>query len=1621
MNPSAAGTITPITGSALPSLRQNPIAASADPLQVWGSLYRPRLDDIVFKEFLAGAVPSEMREVLRLLDVELSEKSKAFVRRAFNVEPDCSPFFDKVNQIVGTILTSNKLDPAIYTPEVFLSLSSAPDCIVMQREKSKKPLLAIPLRLITSLVQTTDELAASLSRAIAQLVIIEGSNSAGTRTEKRVEVSRAINTSADILAVELIDNAGYNPNALISLARKTTPQWEQKYDISKILGGVSAGELISFLDREKLDLSTQVRNLETAIAALNRQKGTTNCDRVQEKLDQQLSNSIYPFGQCHIDPLDAALQKSAFDYGRKLDQEIYGFSDLPVVLQINVVLDVLSASYPPINAVDAYRFQRLIQVIRNISVDFSDAEQATAYKCLADFATTEYPYETKVVPPAGVSKYDLPRDLIASLEDVWIAGNPERFMTLQDSMSVNGSRVDRDVCAYNIHIGLYEDMQCLLTEFGSAENAVQAEDLARQILELAERSSHSAKGYKTFHPPSKKEVLQALESKGVWVPAYAKHVLWCQAEGTENLKNLFYALHLDLDPWVVSQVISPKQGYASFYNIPTSSNNFQGVYHIPVRVESEEIKNFLSTLERQDDGSATSILVQSPVYVWKKSQQSELAIRAAEREAHEQKLCAEADWSLLATNFKRFVAIHGRNLIPNQSSLPVKYHFAEKFYHEVEQQWLKGDLKFQAAVKEYFGKIVRSIPDRSAYWDTNILERRGQNQLVLLTGELYREEQSCCPTYAQDHPLLRFMQGDVGKAAISDKAKLQILTEMVGFATEDNLNKPLCEIFGRPLDQILSRYPQLSSINDLLAYLDKDLLSQFNHNPEFAGIAFAAEAEKIAIDSRETISVEDLFLLAALNTQAQTQHHYDNPILYANRSLQHIREIGLSATEREFNAAQVQAVIESYRLVQVTRFIRNNPELKIFAQQRIVNELPKLPLEQQVALMQDILRPEDLSLRYNNDPKRSLLLNGRLNYSAKIEEPEFRTWLVDSYSAALVQQVGIDDGSEHQREKIKVAIDQICSNSTGLTKISVLERFADLVNAQEETALYAEERYLAEIANNAKTRDFGVAIGELAINETNRDQKLADQILEFLADSATETNASFLIETLKKKNEALSDVSDHTIFASLENLHKNFWSATLEMRVVYLEKIAFPEGSTAQEQRNKVNDLIMRSFPIDLSSSERSDNWYAHKILEAYFQEADLPEQRLLAAALLAADMRDDDGTDRRVGQKLYTILAHMGPAGAKLLQAIHSHPDVPEHIKNDIADAKVMFDRPKRWEVVRLTKEAGLLDQDRADRVTYIGKVEGAGAFGITTFNRLADGSFVADTLLRRHAADRADREFGMMLRGSVELVNGELPELKPIMHMIHDARESAKIETNMLLAEVANALAVESYNSVKVTVEQDGINYVFEHEVAELIQHGDGFKRSQIAPGIHFNGLPTTTHSERSFKKAVAKAMIAAQLALRLAGKATDRDRHGGNIKVEGQKIHHFDFGSMSLESITSEDHKVTGKIMAEVLADVSDGKPLNTALEARINTANVSDETRKYLNGMRKDLLALGDYMKVLEGEELAAIIASALLAETVHPEIKAAFNAQLGSKAFLVEAVLRSKAKNSGVLVEMTSSS
>ena len=697
-------------------------------------------------------------------------------------------------------------------------------------------------------------------------------------------------------------------------------------------------------------------------------------------------------------------------------------------------------------------------------------------------------------------------------------------------------------------------------------------------------------------------------------------------------------------------------------------------------------------------------------------------------------------------------------------------------------------------------------------------------------------------------------------------------------------------------------------------------------------------------------------------------------------------------------------LIANYRFTIANKLLTDNPLLREKTLAKIKSLLAVLPITSKIDCLKTLFKPEKL---------QSQLQSVGMQYDGYIANPDVRNWAVEVLTDALAIQLGQDHGEATYQHAAKQVIDDIAQNTSGVTRLDILSSLATKINAQRQLAYLIRDIYTINSQSDALSNKFESIGIELLLNECSNDEQLRALLLNFLASPPHSDSdelkvlSNYLFATRYRMH--ISEKEQLKDF--LYQFHRNFRASSIELRTAYLEMIIFPLNSTEDDQLAIINQLIDNIFPI--TQNENTENKYAQTIIDAYFTTVDLAERRLLATALFVATMQEDGEKELSTGYKLNTVLSHLGPAGAKLLQAIHSHPQTPQHIKSDLASSKTMFDPPKRWEIIEMIDQSGLFEKSNTNPypVKLVGKLVGAGSFGITVFSTRNDNTLVADTFLRSNALVRAEREFNLMSNAAIKVVE-QLPEMNPIIEMIEEANRSAKNEANMELAAQGNALAEQSYHHVRVFVDQ----VMFVHQVMPLYQTGVGFKRVGIASGEHFNDLPTSFR-----KQALAKAMIATQLTLRLAGLATDLDCHGGNVKIQENTISHFDFGAMNMQPISEEDKRITGIIIAKTVLAVINGESFTKALVNNIQKIPVSEATRRYLNGFSKDILALGDYFNSVDTNELTHLIAKCLVADTVDPLIKISFQEGLGCYSPIIISNLKWNARRSSTCVFLNTSS
>ncbi|MFZ4761931.1 MAG: M48 family metalloprotease [Alphaproteobacteria bacterium] len=1522
-------------------------------------IYTPRPDAKIKEVLQQGIMPPEIREAMALADDHL---------------PAVQALKRKIGQIAEKIITGNNLDPETYMPDIYISTDDKLNAMIVS--SAQRPILILTIGLLRE-TRTEDELAGVIGHEFGHRYIKQKAKAAHNNGHSKVE-----ELGADVVAVKFLEDSGFNPKGIISFIQRVGEENFRIINVDDIKNAQSSSEmhgLIQQLTGPHPSGNLRIRSMENAIVALNRSRGKTGVDRILVPLEPDFYHNAENIG--YESPIFRGLYK-------------VGYFNMPEEQKITTLITLVKDNWPPTNKTAANRLSEIAAYIGSLCVNFESPTQAKAFIALADLIMGVWNTPkgmALVFPSTSMPGEDINNILYAGLEKAWADG---QGIALQD-----GHRKQK------IYVARVANLKTAVEGFTDATSAAEAERFAKEIVENSEKISHSFKymDFRGFYPPTEEMVKAEIQQNGIWIPPYKKHIDWYQETQSENIKKVLWGMSLATDPWVAA-IIGPKpDGWNYPYDLHTVPSDRK--YNTVVRSFEQANYLYMVALDRDADGSITHVIQPMAAYEWKKlpnntSKDQLIALHRKEaenREDHDRKVLEQVDWDLLKTNFPKFIALYGACIVPNQSVITVHYPFAEKFFNELSAVLPDGDASYKTQVTVFLWSTYKGLDDSVHGLTQQIIASFYSEQ-----NHKWEYENVPKPSiYTIEHPLIQFILSDIGKAVVNDYSKLTFFMQTAGFITPDE-NKRFGEIFTLPLANILNNYPQTNSVDELV-----DCIA----TGKYVTTAIAVEAENLGHRLADTISMEDLFVLDKI---AISNSQY--PKFGKSNIDSFFQQLRYNIAKYHLQTDDLSELIENYRYAVASLLMLDAPSLKDDAHIRIKTMIECLPENQKLEYLGALLKPEN----YEIVPKNQKALNNKfsLKYNGYIEDPIFRNWVVEQYSTALANSIGQDSGITQQIDKAKEFVANISQNTSGITQLNLFSAFANKVNAQRELAYHIRDSYQRYMISDAVSQHMAAIVGELQINETSRDPQLRKLVLGFLSSPLTKASTKPLLGYVQRHhNWKLDKISAALAEYQLQNYHKNFWSASLEMRTVYLEKILFPLGSDAQEQVEIIKGLVKNAFPdSDGRQEERKNNEYAREIVMAYLNSADLAERRLLATAILASNMREEGNPTLRVGQKLHTVLSHMGPAGGKLMQAIHSHPQTPQDIKNDLASSKTNYDPPLRWDVVQLVEDSGLLAEEHPNPVQYIGKIEGSGSFGITVFNRLNDGCEVADTFLRPYAADRAEREFKMMHEAAIEL-SCRNASMTPLISMIEEARRSAKVETDMSVAAYQNTLAQEAYHGIKVSVKQDGKNYEFIHHVTNLWEIGENFKRVSIAHGIHFNDLPDSTTEDTSFKQAAAKAMLATQLSLRFSGIKTDLDRHGGNIKINEGCLSHFDLGAMNITPLTIEDRVSTGRILAQVMREVGiSGKNFNESIIRHIDRAEVSEGTRVYLNGLKKDFLALGDYINCLSGNDLAAVFAKCITAKTLAPDLSAAFNKAIGFTQIFLKHKLNFVAQGAGITID-----
>jgi len=154
--------------------------------------------------------------------------------------------------------------------------------------------------------------------------------------------------------------------------------------------------------------------------------------------------------------------------------------------------------------------------------------------------------------------------------------------------------------------------------------------------------------------------------------------------------------------------------------------------------------------------------------------------------------------------------------------------------------------------------------------------------------------------------------------------------------------------------------------------------------------------------------------------------------------------------------------------------------------------------------------------------------------------------------------------------------------------------------------------------------------------------------------------------------------------------------------------------------------------------------------------------------------------------------------------------------------------------------------------------------------------------------------------------------------------------------------------------------------------------------AEGKHFLDIPDNKKN-LDYKRAVAKAIAAFELSLIVRGLPFDDDRHGGNCKIDGNTISHFDFGGMMLKLPSDDELKQFGEVMVNVLSRTNrEGDFADEYFQEIKKLKESQGSVPALVKRVQKALLSLGDYRRYFRDDDLLDVIATAV--QAAHPTLR-----------------------------------
>lgn len=634
-----------------------------------------------------------------------------------------------------------------------------------------------------------------------------------------------------------------------------------------------------------------------------------------------------------------------------------------------------------------------------------------------------------------------------------------------------------------------------------------------------------------------------------------------------------------------------------------------------------------------------------------------------------------------------------------------------------------------------------------------------------------------------------------------------------------------------------------------------------------------------------------------------------------------------------------------------------------------------------------------------------------LDKSLRAAFPETRDRLFDIYAQGVAERLGKDDGSPQYQRKLAVYLkalddkskkewdiadkyghrDGLLDNSIAVAdRYILLRRVSDLIVSQEQTSEMLKKACQVSLNSEDMMWSYLYGIGvDYLTARMDKDPEMARRFIKFTNSKGEKSDCeeisayieAALREDYKDSPDRIVEILPQIDAGKCKILYENFWSAPLEARAVIISRVLKSAVNNDEDTKEDTQHDWEKAFDVVMDNLIRPDDTsveaqYARDIMHSYIKSRSDYERVIIISAMMVAN-RNIGADAGNIGKALKLFLENMGPAEIKLGQAIASHPDTPESIRKELQHLKSSANMPARWTVYDWIRAENIPEELWKGK--YLGKIMGSASY----YTSIALGEEEVLRILRPEAREKATKGFRVIgstvedLRakeGTTDLSYQELTH--SVQEMVTQAGRMSEIETDHDLGQQQYETAKSLCDDVTLT----SGDKTFTLKVMDWRARGKNWIIMGRAKGVTYNSLPEETLGQVAYKKHFAKSYILFEITNILSGGRFDHDKHGDQLSVDTATdiAGLYDTGAMALEDPSPEEQALLGSIIYKVLKAGMGGEEIVSAF-GRVTSEHIeelhrSGQDTQYLVEVKKGILALGDFFKILNEEDIKEIFSS-----------------------------------------------